>query len=377
MTSAPARWAALLLLALPEAAPQATDERLHRIQERKAQLEAELQHLRGEEKGVLVEVERLTLGVRLKGEQLRETEIFLQNANAQMDDTLARSRKVERSVGEARPVLAARARALYKLGELSYLRMLLSVDHPADVFRGYRFVTTLARRDKERFTAFRADLETLRKTRSELEEKTRRALAMRVELDKARRDFDEQRRKKSELLTSIVEKKELHAAYVRELEDAEGRLKTLLSGLGEGDASVPLSLFKGSLPWPAPGRIRVPFGRRKHPQFETYTIQNGVEIATAPDAKVAAVHDGSVVFADRFQGYGLLVILDHGGRHYSLYGHLAELAVRIGDKVETGQALGKVGPEADLYFEVRFQEQPEDPLEWLKKPDAREREKAL
>jgi septal ring factor EnvC (AmiA/AmiB activator) len=368
---------ALLETATPPSPATTSDERLRRVQDRKATLEKELGRLRGEEKGVLVEVDRLTLGVRLKAEQLRETEIVLQKANEEMDQTLARVRGLERSVAEARPVLAARARALYKLGELSYVRLLLSVDHPGDLFRGYRFVTTLARRDNERIAGFRRDLETLAKTRGELERRTRQALAMRAELEKARRDFEDERRRKAELLTSIVEKKELHAAYVHELEEAEGRLKDLLAGLGEGEVSVPLSVFKGGLPWPVPGRIRVSFGKKKHPKFDTYTIENGIEIETAPESSVKAVHEGTVAFADRFQGYGLLVVLDHGGRHYTLYGHLGEVIVKPGDKVGSGQTLGRAGVEsgADLYFEVRFQGRPEDPREWLQKADARSRDR--
>jgi septal ring factor EnvC (AmiA/AmiB activator) len=353
------------------------DERLARIEERKKVLEAELARLRGEEKGLVSQVEQLTVGVRLKGEELHEAEIVLQKANAEMDETLSRVRGLEKSVAATRPVLAARARDLYKLGSLSYVRLLLSVDHPQDFFRGYRFVAALARRDNERIAAFRKDLVSLTATRNELEKKTRQALSVRAESEKARRDFEEERKRKAELLTSIVEKKELHAAYVHELEDAEGRLRSLLAGLSEGDVTVPLPAFKGSLPWPVPGRIKVPFGKRKSSRFETYTIENGVEIETPPETSVAAVHDGTVVFADRFQGYGLLVVLDHGGRHYTLYGHMGEISVQTGDRVLGGGVLGKTEaePGSSLYFEVRYQEQAEDPAEWLKKGESKAAER--
>jgi septal ring factor EnvC (AmiA/AmiB activator) len=364
--------AALLLStqAVPPSPP--SDERLRRVEQRRKALEGELQRLRSEERGLLADVDRLNLNVRLKGEELREAEIVLQKANADMDQTLVREKALERSVAETRPVLAARARDLYKLGELSYVRMLLSVDHPADFMQGYRYVTALARRDNERIAAFRADLKNLGATRDELQRKTKQALATKAQADQARRDFEAESVRKAELLNSIVEKKEVHAAYVKELEEAEGRLKSLLAGLGEEEVAIPLPAFKGSLPWPVEGRIRVPFGRKKHPKFTTYTVENGIEIETAPEGPVHAVHEGTVVFADRFQGYGLLVVVDHGGRHYSLYGHLGEIDVRVGDKLTGMQTIGRTGSEApaDLYFEVRFQEQAQDPAEWLRKPDA-------
>jgi len=352
-----------------------TDERLRRVRERRQTIERDLARLRGQEKGLLAEVERLELEVRLRAEQLRETQLVLHRANEQMDATVKRVRELEASVAEARPQLAARARALYKLGELSYLRMLLSVERPSDMLRGYRFVSSLARRDRERMAALRADLSALDVTRTELEKKTRDALALRTETDRARRALEADRQRKSELLTSIVEKKETHAAYLQELEEAEAKLGQLLSGLSQADVSVPITVFKGALPWPTAGRVRTTFGRHKHPRFDTYTLHNGIEIEAPVDAPVLAVHDGTVAFADQFLGYGLLVILDHGGKNHTLYAHLAETRVQPGQRVAAGALVGTVGASGvegpGLYFELRSQGKPQDPLEWLARETGR------
>jgi len=366
----------LLLVALwqavgpvPSPRPLAQDERLKRIQERRGTLEKELIRLRGEERSLLGDVERLELEVRVQSEKLAETHLFLQKANELMDITLGRVRELERTINETRPVLAARARALYKLGELSYVRLVLSVDRPSDIFRGYRFATALARRDNERIAAFRADLLALATTKKVLEQRTEEALHLRTELERTRQGLEADRKRKTELLKRIVDRKETYVAFVKELEEAEGKLRQLLLGLSEGDVNVPLTVYKGALPWPVVGRIRVPFGLRKHPRFDTYTVQNGVEIDAPAEAPVAAVHDGTVVFADRFLGYGLMVVLDHGGKHHTLYAHLSEAFVRQGQKVAAGETIGNVGQSGlegpGLYFEVRFQGRPEDPKEWL------------
>jgi murein hydrolase activator len=352
-----------------------TDDRLRRVRERRLSIERDLARLRGQEKSLLAEVERLDLEVRLRTEQLRETQLVLHRANEQLDATVRRVKDLEASVAQARPQLAARARALYKMGELSYLRMLLSVERPADMLRGYRFVTALARRDREKMAALRADLSSLASTRDDLQRKTREALALRADLDRTRRSLEGDRQRKSELLTSLVEKKETHAAYLQELEEAEGKLGQLLSGLSTAEVSVPITVFKGALPWPASGRLRTTFGRHKHPRFETYTFHNGIEIEAPADAPVVAVHDGTVAFADQFLGYGLLVILDHGGKNYTLYAHLAEARVTAGDHVTAGAVVGTVGASGvdgpGVYFEVRSQGKPQDPLEWLTREGAR------
>jgi septal ring factor EnvC (AmiA/AmiB activator) len=350
------------------------DDRLRTVRERRSALQRDLARLRAEERSLLGEVERLEIEVRLRSEDLRETQLVLQRTNEQMDVTVRRARELETSIKAARPALAARARALYKLGELSYLRMLLSVDRPSDLFRGYRFVSALARRDNQRIAGFRADLAALAATRAELERKTREALELRASLERTRRGLDADRRRKEKLLTEIVERKETHAAYLQELEEAEARLQQLLQGLTTDDVAVPIPAFKGNLPWPVAGRIRVAFGRRKHPKFDTYTVENGIEIDAHEGAPVEAVHEGTVAYADRFRGYGLMVVLDHGGKHHTLYAHLADLRVQAGQRVAAGQVLGSVGSGMEgpgLYFEVRFQGRPEDPGEWLRRPEAR------
>jgi septal ring factor EnvC (AmiA/AmiB activator) len=352
--------------------PPGADQRLQKVQERRAALEREVARLRAEEKSLLGDVERLDLEVRLRGAQLRETQLQLQRTNAQLDTTLKRSIEIQAQVEAERPLLKARARDLYKLGEVSYIRLLLSVERPADFLNGYRYVTALARRDNQRIAAFRSDLATLAETRAELEVKTQEAVALRGELQKTQRQLEADRKRKTELLTSIVEKKETNAAYVQELQEAEARLQDLIAGFGASEVSVPAAVFKGSLPWPVRGRVRVPFGLRKHKHFDTYTVQNGIEIAAEPDAPVAAAYEGTVVFADHFKGYGLMVVLDHGGKHHTLYAHLSQTSVQPGQKLAAGETLGLVGGGLEgpgLYFEVRFQGKPEDPMAWLEKEE--------
>ena len=282
--------------------------------------------------------------LRLRSEELQEIRITLRQTQSELDATVERVAELEARLAAARPALAAHARALYKLGELSYMRLLLSVDRPTDLFRGYRFVTTLARRDRERVAAFRADLGSLNEQKAELERRTAESIELRGRLVAARRGLDRQRERKTELLMSIVEQKETHAAYVEELAEAEKRLGQLLDGLGDGEVAIPVAAFKGSLPWPVEGRVRSGFGRRKHPRFDTYTVHNGIEIASPPDVEVHAVHEGTVVFAERFRGYGLMVVVDHGGKHHSLYAHLAEIEVRQGQRLDEGDGGGALGP---------------------------------
>jgi len=128
-------------------------------------------------------------------------------------------------------------------------------------------------------------------------------------------------------------------------------------------AALPLRPFRGDLDWPVNGTVRRRFSRS--------SSSNGIEIAADEGADARAIHEGVVAFADTFAGFGNLVILEHGSQSFSLYGDLLEVAVRKGARLERGQRVGTVGPmpsgSAGLYFELRVDGQPVDPLQWLKK----------
>ena len=83
------------------------------------------------------------------------------------------------------------------------------------------------------------------------------------------------------------------------------------------------------------------------------------------------MHEGTIAYAEPFTGYGNLVILDHGEGEYTLYGYLASMYVAVGDRIEANEPIGTSGrsPSGNpaLYFELRVDGKPVDPLQWLKR----------
>jgi septal ring factor EnvC (AmiA/AmiB activator) len=115
------------------------------------------------------------------------------------------------------------------------------------------------------------------------------------------------------------------------------------------------------------------FGRVVDREFQTKTFRSGVVFDAPAGTAVRAVAAGRVRYAGWFQGYGRLVILDHGSGYYTVSGHLAELRVGLGDGVERGAEIGSVGDSGSLsgprlYFEIRRGAEPLDPREWLAPP---------
>jgi murein DD-endopeptidase MepM/ murein hydrolase activator NlpD len=108
-----------------------------------------------------------------------------------------------------------------------------------------------------------------------------------------------------------------------------------------------------------------------HPKYNTTTKNNGIDINGRYGDNVFAVAPGKVAYADRFMGYGNLVLIDHLDGYYSLYGHLSEILVRVGDEVSVGRIIGRVGESGSLsgpmlHFELRKNGKPVDPVAYLK-----------
>ena len=131
---------------------------------------------------------------------------------------------------------------------------------------------------------------------------------------------------------------------------------------------------KGGLPWPVTqGTITSHFGKQPHPVLEgVYVNNNGIDIATTPDAAARAVFDGEVTGVTNVPGSGWLVIVRHG-EFLTVYAKLEEVFVKQGDKVKTKQNIGKVSKDSEdgqtiLHFEVwKSGIGKMDPEPWLNK----------
>jgi len=131
------------------------------------------------------------------------------------------------------------------------------------------------------------------------------------------------------------------------------------------------SRFKGQLLRPIAGEVVVHFGKNKRSSSpdETVVISNGIKIKPASGTRdVIASASGEVIFSGAFRSYGQMVVVDHGGTLYTVYGLLEDISVSEGDDLREGQKIGSVGSNGSalLYYEVRYDGKPVDPLEWIK-----------
>ena len=127
---------------------------------------------------------------------------------------------------------------------------------------------------------------------------------------------------------------------------------------------------KGKLPWPVDGVVTETFGKHYHPVYKNVELpfNNGLNISTGKDSAIKAVFDGTVTNVVMIPGYNQCVLVQHGG-YFSFYCKLASVNVKAGQKVKTGEVLGRVDTiagETQLHFELWEGKTPRNPELWLK-----------
>jgi len=369
--------ASLSLLAQAQAPvtdQSAADAASRRAADRIRALQRESDLLASQERTLLVELRKLEVDRELKSEELASAEHDLRHTREQVAAASARAATLQNTAETERPDVERRLVQLYKLGRAGYWRMLLDLDNLRSLGRVYRTASALNRLDRERVQEHERTLQALASERQALEAHVRdvqklydRALAARAAIDRSVA-------KRTELVSSIDTRRDLNAQLTGELEAAQQRLQGTVAQLAGRGANValPLRPFQGAVPWPAQGVVVGRFGRQTtNSRFGTAIARSGIEISLAEGQPVRAVHEGTVAFADQFTGYGNLVIVDHGDGAYSLYGYLSSLEAGKGAHVDAQTPVGSSGRDPGgnpaLYFELRIDGKPVDPLQWLKR----------
>ena len=358
-------------LAAGQADKGRTESLARRAADRLQSLHDEADRLATEERTLLGDLRRLELERQIKSEELRRLDVEIATVTGQLDSLDAQTARLRAEDLAEEPALRARILNLYKLGSARYLRLLLSTSDVGQIGRASRVVAALADRDRVRAAAHQRRLQELAASRTAIAERRQQLKQLRADAERAKVLTDRAVEARNGLIRDIDQRRDLNAQLASELLTSHQKLQGAIASLGAGGPAdpptLPLRPFKGELEWPTTGTIRQRFGR---PQASG-AVATGIDIAAAEGTLVEAIHDGAVAFAETFAGFGKLIILDHGNQTFSLYGNLNEVGVARGAHIERGQPIGTVGVSptgaAGLYFELRVDGRPVDPLQWLRK----------
>jgi septal ring factor EnvC (AmiA/AmiB activator) len=361
-----------VLLVFPAHA-QRTD--LDRIRADIGRLRNRLEDVRRQAQSAARELEEVDLELSIRTHELElasaaETKLVAEQAalEAQIGTLLPR-------IEQQKSALRRRLVALYQLGGLSYVRMFLALDDDKNPLEAMSMLSYLITRDARLVSRFQSAREQLAVRRQELADRQVRLRQTKLVVEQRRQAVVAARDQQQRVLARLKTEESGAQQQLSALEEKARRLQRLVDVLSQQKrglaAALDIRSVQGALEWPAKGKVFERFGRQRNPKFATYTVNNGLKIEAVAGSQVRAVFQGTVLFSQWFKGYGNLIILDHGNRVFSLYGNLKAPAVAVGERIATGQPIAGVGESEEtgsghLYFEMRTNNQPEDPQKWLR-----------
>lgn len=370
-------WLALALLAVatPALAEQQVTpgqiedlkEEIADIDEWLADAEEDRSSLERQLSGIEQEIGRLTRERRELREQAREQQQRLTELGEE-------EAELTRVLESQRDSLKMQIRAAWMEGDAPAVKVLLNEIDPDKIARTMTYYEYLSRDTIDRLEAFAANLRQLKETRKQVKAGRLRLAELEENVADRQRKLSSSKKEREQTLAALEADISDRRDERKELEADRKRLEKLLKEVEEAIANIPtpnesdpFGSLRDKLPWPAEGKIASSFGDSYASGKLSY---NGLLINTADGSEVKAVHYGRVVFANWLRGFGLITILDHGDGYMTLYGHSSSLFTSPGDWVEAGEAIAQAGrtggtDEPAVYFEVRHNGKPDNPLRWL------------
>jgi septal ring factor EnvC (AmiA/AmiB activator) len=264
---------------------------------------------------------------------------------------------------------------------------LLSPRSFAQLLARWDFLVMVAEQDRLLLEDVQARKETVEADKRRLEVTLSGIEQNALRTDAENRRLARLRQQRASSVSNIKTQRETYEAAAAELEKTARAIRSLLAQLErkrkdeadrarrQGREPQPytgdFARGQGQLDWPVRGSLVGRFGPEKHPRFGTTTLNNGVDIEANVGSPVRVVAKGRVDYTSQdFGTYGPIVIVNHGDGYYTLYGHLSDVMVSVGQEVTPGQVIALTGEAGSLkgpvlHFEVRKGGTPLNPESWL------------
>jgi septal ring factor EnvC (AmiA/AmiB activator) len=297
-----------------------------------------------------------------KKKELRKLTLEIQEREHKIAEQESAVRELEGRRSFLHGALRSRVAAMYKLHRVGMIRALFSAEDYVAALRSYKIFDLITEHDLEVLDGYRNTIVEGRKKHEQLTKERNALLGKKAEAEGKRKEILRERRKRSAVLAKIKSDKRTYAGAVAELKAREQDLHALVEQLRTKKISLKggsFSLLKGSLGLPVSGAVFTPQGRRK-----------GIGIRAPEGAEVKAPFRGVVAYASWLDGYGNLLIIDHGDAYHTVLAHASHLLRGVGDEVKMGDVVALVGSTGSLegsmlYFEIRYRGRAQDTLSWL------------
>lgn len=360
-----------------------TQNNITNLEKKKQEMQETLEELEKKKDDVIEYVSELDQKLTQLEEEIEKLDGQIETLNAQLEVTqeeLAQAKKTEEDQYNA---MLSRIKYNYENGSTSYLSLLFESDSVVDFLNNAVYAKKMAEFDQNMYDAYKAakeavaqkeqeleaqiaELEDLKETQEYEKQSVEDLLEQKnAELEQYNNDiakseeeiesFTEQIKKNEEQLEALIleEQRKAEEAERRRKEEEERRRKEAEAQNNNGtesgetptEVTAPANTGNSSYIWPCPASHRITsyFGPRTSPTAGASSYHKGIDIGAAAGSSILAARSGTVVTATYSSSCGNYVMISHGGGVYTLYMHASVLLVSVGDYVNQGDVIARVG----------------------------------
>jgi len=388
------------------------EQELSQIQDQISSLENELKQKSSQEKKSNSTLENYNKQNHLLNKLVNSLRKEEREKQVQINTTGSQIKSIESEINVLQNNYSKYVVAIYKKGQYNELESIFDAASLQQAIYRAQYLKNFSERRKVDLEDLKENKKLLEEKKIELEkEKKEKSLLvakkqkeeqlLKRKLGERKKVLDSIKKDKKVLQNSLDAKREAHKqiedlitgliAEAKRMKEIELKKQQLLAS-GDGTIINESELFdetpfnetesimsgfssfsdlKGTMIWPLRnGKILKGFGENRNKTLNTITINSGVDIKASKDESVRCVADGIVSTINWLPGYGSVIIITHKDDYRTVYGHLSEIYVSEGDKVNGGTIMAKVGESIDgkvLHFEIWSSRINQNPESWLAK----------
>ncbi|MEN8153064.1 MAG: peptidoglycan DD-metalloendopeptidase family protein [Acidobacteriota bacterium] len=363
-----------LILLIPLILIPSKEEKLKKLNEEIKKIKQNIDAL-GKEKGSLLnELYKIELIYKKASKENNRIRIKMNRTKRKIRKKNLEKVELETSIKNSKGKIKKVVRILYKIGKTGNFKIFFNIKNLNQLFKNYYLFLSIVNYKLEEIEKIKVFLKKLEIIKSELEKEYKDLKKLKRNEEKKLAEILSHKKNKLTFINKVNSNKNKYMGLLKELNEEAKKLTALIEKRSYKVDLPDLNLgsIKGTLRWPLKGSVISSFGRKKSTRFNTYILNNGIEIRPGGSLEIRAVYSGVIIFRNYFKGYGNIIIVQHSKDFMTIYGHCETFLKNKDDFVKAGEKIGIAGDSGStlgisLYFEVRKGTKAVNPIPWLKK----------
>lgn len=329
-----------------------------------------LQSKKNEENKTYLELKAINNTLSKTSRQLKSTESQLYNLQRELIALEQELAKESETLENCKETLEKRLIAIYQQGDVHILEVLFGSTTITDFLTRWDLLSRLTENNKNLICETQAKVTSIQEKQKAIEEKKQALATLKEHQNAQKRELAVASSRQQKLYSSVKSERAKLEQALNELEEQSRKIAEEIRRKTQGTTGQ--SLGTGTFTWPAPGykRITSQYGMRYHPILKKRKLHTGMDIGAPKGANIVAADSGTVIQVGWNGGYGNTVMINHGNNKVTLYAHCSATLVSVGQTVQKGDVIAKVGSTGwstgpHLHFEVRINGEPVNPTKYL------------